>query len=112
MGFNKWGSIWQSLKELVMRINIYKKIIKIHFVILFVALYTGIRLGNGFVKINDLQESFIKFLLIGAGIWFVFSNLYLLTKKFKTTWGPKDYLSPYVLVSVVVIVILLEYLVF
>jgi hypothetical protein len=92
--------------------TIEKGIIKVHFVFLYVLIYSIARMLNWFVELTDTQAMVLSYLAIGFFFWFIAVNLFLYFRNYRQGWDRKDYLSGYVLLSALSIIVLLEYLVY
>lgn len=95
------------------RIRIEEIIIKFHFFFLYVLLYSCFRNTLWFVDdLTKIEASALKYMTIGFFFWFILSNLFLYKRNYKSGWGRKDYLSPFVLSASVFTISLLEFFVF
>jgi hypothetical protein len=88
-------------------------IAKVHLVFLYVLMYSLFRNLNWFVdELTNIQVTVLKSLTIGFFFWFIGANLFLYLKKNKNKLNQKYFLSGYVLLPALAIIILLEYLVY
>ena len=89
-----------------------KVILKVHFCFLYVLLYSIFRNLNWIVDVSDATATVLRYLVIGFFVWFIVANLFLHYRKYNLGWSREDYLSSYVLLSALGIIISLEYLVY
>ena len=95
------------------RITIEHIVIKFHFFYLYVFLYSCFRNTLWFVDdLTEIEAVILKYMVIGGFLWFIGANFFLYQKKYKSGWGRKDYLSPYVLSASIITIALLEFFVF
>jgi hypothetical protein len=93
--------------------TILKLIHQFHFFFLYVFLYSCFRNGLWFVDpMTEIETRLLRNLTIGFFIWFLGINLFVFIKEYRGSWSRKDYLYPYVLISTLTVIFLLEFFVF
>ena len=93
--------------------TILKLIHRFHFFFLYVLLYSVFRNGLWFVDpMTDTEITLLTYMTIFTFMWFLGANFYLVNSKLKGTWTRDDYLSPFVLISALTVICMLEVFVF
>lgn len=90
-----------------------RQVYRIHFILLYVMLYSTFR--NALWFVNDLAEVeviVLRSLIFGFGVWFIGAKLFLPLGNNRGGWSRKDYLSKQVVMATLIIVCLLEVFVF
>jgi hypothetical protein len=75
-------------------------------------MYSVFRNLNWIVELSDRTIQVLRFLGFGFFIWFFGVNIFLASRKNSRGWNKTDYLSPYVVLATLAIIMLLEYLVY
>lgn len=83
---------------------------RIHYIFLYVLMYSIVRLLLWPIALSETQETVLGFLAIGFFLWFVGVNIFLHFRKSKAKTNHKEYRSPYVVTIALSAIILLELL--
>ena len=95
------------------RHGLIRLLYKIHFTLLYVFLYSVFRNTLWFVgEPTEIESKLLWYLGIGFFVWFIGVNLFLFLSNYKASWNRKDYLSPYVLLTSSMILLLFELFLF